>query len=57
MCLINFGKLNQAIRKECRDMLFYMLNDESDDVRILAINALKSIYDPFPINVPILNMP
>jgi hypothetical protein len=32
-------------------MLFYMLNDESDDVRILAINAIKSSYDPFQINV------
>lgn len=32
-------------------MLFYMLNDENDDVRIMAINALKSVYDPFLINV------
>ena len=46
---------NAAFSQEVRDILCYMLNDEADEVRIEAINAIKAIYRTLVLKVDLHN--
>lgn len=39
----NFGRLSESFARESRDILFYMLNDENDAVRIRAVQTMTKV--------------
>ena len=55
ICAIrNLGNKKPKFAIECQDLLFYMLNDENDQVRIQAIESLARIDEQISLGVNII---
>ncbi|EAS04834.2 hypothetical protein TTHERM_00467840 (macronuclear) [Tetrahymena thermophila SB210] len=48
----NFGQQSEQFGKESRDILFYMLNDENDSVRIKAIQGISNVLAQESVEIP-----
>ncbi|KAL4483925.1 hypothetical protein ABPG72_013931 [Tetrahymena utriculariae] len=48
----NFGQQSEQFGKESRDILFYMLNDENDSVRIKAIQGISNVLAQEAVEIP-----
>lgn len=40
-----FGEKSSVFRESCRECLFCMLNDESDEVRIEGLKTLRELFE------------